>query len=43
MPAISTPMTSSEMITAGRSTTPSAAEPIEAGTSNGVPSTTVWK
>ena len=43
IPAISTPITSSEMITAGRSMTPPAADPIDAGISNGVPSRTVWR
>ncbi len=43
MPAISTPITSSEMMTAGRSITPSAAEPSDAGTSRNVPSMTSWK
>jgi hypothetical protein len=43
IPAISTAITSREMITAGRSTTPSAADPREAGTSRNVPSKTSWK
>ncbi len=43
MPAISTPVTSSAISTAGRSIVPSAADPICAGTSNGPPSTTSWK
>ena len=43
MPTMSTVIISSEMTTAGRSTTPSAAEPNEDGTSRNVPSKTSWK
>ena len=43
MPPIRTPITSSEMTTAGRSTMPSAAELSEVGTSRNVPSKTSWK
>ena len=42
-PPMSTPATSSAMSIAGRSTTPSAAEPIDAGISNGVSSSTFWR